>query len=133
MTDTPFAASVALLRRGDVLLIQREREPFGGLWTLPGGRLEPGESAEDCAVREIQEELGLRVFALRAVTTLWIGAQRMHRLAVFATEGFEGEIVPDPAEVRAWRWVKPEQVYGLRTTIELSDVLESAMRLFDRR
>ena len=58
MADTPFAASVALLRRGDVLLIQREREPFGGLWTLPGGRLEPGESAEDCAVREIRGRAG---------------------------------------------------------------------------
>ncbi len=37
-------------------------------------------------------------------------------LQVFATEAFEGEIVPDPDEVRDWRWVRPEQIDGLETT-----------------
>ena len=126
---TPFAASVALLRRHDVLLIQRNRAPSEGLWTLPGGRLEPGETAEQCAIREIQEELGLGVFALRPVTVL---KHRQFQLQVFATEAFEGEIVPDPAEVRAWQWIEPEQLHRLPTTPGLADVLEAAFRMFDR-
>ncbi|MBI4922927.1 MAG: NUDIX domain-containing protein [Devosia nanyangense] len=126
---TPFAASVALLRRHDVLLIQRNRPPSEGLWTLPGGRLEPGETAEQCAVREVKEELGLSVFALRPVTVLQV---RRFRLQVFATQALEGEIVPDAAEVRDWRWVKPGQLGGLRTTPDLGDVLERAFRMFDR-
>ena len=38
-----------------VLLIQRNRAPSEGLWTLPGGRLEPGETLEQCAIREVRD------------------------------------------------------------------------------
>ena len=49
------AASVALIRKTQLLLIQRARAPMEGLWTLPGGRLEPGETIEACAQREVLE------------------------------------------------------------------------------
>jgi len=42
-----------------VLLIQRDREPFAGRWALPGGFLEPDESPEEAARRELEEETGL--------------------------------------------------------------------------
>ncbi|MEO6395358.1 MAG: NUDIX domain-containing protein [Devosia sp.] len=132
MSKTIFAASVALLRQPEVLLIQRNRAPSEGLWTLPGGRLEPGETAEAAAAREVKEELGLYAFALRPVRTLMLGKNRDFPLAVFATEGFEGEIVPDPAELRAWRWVRMEQLRGLKTTYDLAPVLEAVFRMFDR-
>lgn len=133
MIEAPKAASVALIRRTDVLLIQRKREPAMGLWTLPGGRLEPGETAEQAAIREIKEELGLTAFGLRPIKTLLLGKAHDFPLAVFATEAFEGEIVPDAAEVMDWRWVRPGQLRGLKTTFALGEVLEAAFRLFDRR
>lgn len=67
MIALPNAASVALIDRDKVLLIQRARAPYSGLWSLPGGRLEAGEDAETCAVREVAEEVGLRCFALRPI------------------------------------------------------------------
>lgn len=124
-----IAASVALVRRDDLLLIQRHRAPSEGLWTLPGGRLEPGETPEQCAAREIKEELGLHAFALRPVTRLKHG---QYQLQVFATQGFEGVIVPDPAEVRAWRFVRPVQARNLDTTPGLHEVIEAVFRMFDR-
>lgn len=132
MATQPFAASVALLRKEDVLLIERAREPSIGKWTLPGGRLEAGETAEDCAAREVREELGLAVYGLKPLGTLRLGPQGLHRLAVFATQTFEGEIVPDPREVRAWKWVKAHQIGQLNTTLDLNDVVARAFRLFDR-
>ena len=126
---TLIAASVALLRKDEVLLIQRNRPPSEGLWTFPGGRLEPGESPETCATREVKEELGLGVYALRAVRRMRHG---QFELQVFATEGFEGEIVPDAAEVRAWRWVKPRQLQALKTTPGLGEMIEAVFRMFDR-
>lgn len=127
----PNAASVALLHRGQVLLIQRAKAPWDGAWTLPGGRLEPGETAEECATRELKEELGLSVHALRPLARLLLGGSRKFRLQVFATEALEGEIEPSE-EILAWRWVPPGGETALRTTPHLSEVLQRAFRLFDR-
>jgi len=126
---TLLAASVALIRKTDVLLIQRNRPPSEGLWTLPGGRLEPGETAEQCAIREIKEELGLDVFALRPLLKL---RHREFELQTFGTQAFDGEIAADPAEIRAWRWVRAHEVRNLRTTPQLGEVVAAAFRLFDR-
>ena len=124
-----IAASVAIVRKDDLLLIQRNRPPSEGLWTLPGGRLEPGETLEQCAEREVREEIGLSVFALRPLRKLRHGRLE---LQVFATQAYDGEIVADPAEVRAWRWVKPHNLSGMQTTPGLVEVVAAAFRIFDR-
>jgi 8-oxo-dGTP diphosphatase len=46
---------------GRLLLIQRGHDPHRGLWSLPGGRIEAGESPEQAVVREVREETGLVV------------------------------------------------------------------------
>lgn len=127
----PNAASVALLHKQQVLLIQRAKAPWDGAWSLPGGRLEAGETAEECAARELHEELGLRIYALRPLAKLLLGEGRKFRLQVFGTEAFEGEITPND-EIAAYRWVRPGGEGSLRTTPHLSEVLERAFRLFDR-
>lgn len=47
------------VRDGRLLLVRRGRPPGEGLWSLPGGRLEPGESLEEACARELVEETGL--------------------------------------------------------------------------
>jgi 8-oxo-dGTP diphosphatase len=47
--------------RGEVLLIQRNQPPATGLWSIPGGKLEPGESLAEACHREVKEETGLKV------------------------------------------------------------------------
>jgi 8-oxo-dGTP diphosphatase len=126
---TLLAASVAIVRKTDLLLIQRNRPPSEGLWTLPGGRLEPGETAEQCAVREVREELGLELFALRPLLKLRHG---QFELQTFATQAFEGEVAADPGEIRGWRWVRTHEVARLKTTPQLGEVAAAAFRIFDR-
>ena len=47
--------------RGRLLMIRRGREPGAGLWSIPGGRIEPGETDADALIREMVEETGLTV------------------------------------------------------------------------
>ena len=47
--------------QGRLLLIKRGHEPGAGLWSLPGGRVEPGETDAEALVREMREETGLAV------------------------------------------------------------------------
>src|ERR1700689_2893641 len=46
---------------GRMLLILRGHEPGKGLWSVPGGRIEPGETDEQAVIREVREETGLEV------------------------------------------------------------------------
>lgn len=56
------AAATALITEGDRLVVaERQHDPAGGTWDLPGGFLEPGESVEDGLRREIREELNLTI------------------------------------------------------------------------
>lgn len=58
---TPEAAVGAVcVRHGRLLLVQRARDPGAGLWAVPGGRVERGESVPAAVLRELEEETGLR-------------------------------------------------------------------------
>jgi 8-oxo-dGTP diphosphatase len=123
------AASVALIDEDRVLLIQRAREPYGGLWTLPGGRREAGETPAQCAAREVQEELGLAIGDLVSVQTSSIGPTWV--LAVFATTMFAGEIAPSD-EVADHRWLTREDARELPTTPGLGATLDRAFHLIQQ-
>jgi 8-oxo-dGTP diphosphatase len=55
------AASAAIFRDGRVLIAERGGGPGKGSWSLPGGKIEPGETAVEAALREVREETGLEV------------------------------------------------------------------------
>lgn len=59
--NTPeLAVGVVCVRDGALLLIKRGRDPGAGLWSLPGGRVRPGERLAAAVTRELAEETGLR-------------------------------------------------------------------------
>ncbi|MGY1838302.1 MULTISPECIES: NUDIX domain-containing protein [unclassified Modestobacter] len=59
--EVPCVGAVVHDAAGRLLLIQRGHAPSAGLWSVPGGRVEPGETEPDAVVRETHEETGLRV------------------------------------------------------------------------
>lgn len=52
---------VILIRDCQILLVKRGHEPNKGLWSIPGGLIKLGETAEEAAIREVKEETGLEV------------------------------------------------------------------------
>jgi len=57
----PCVGAVITDDKGRLLLIRRGHEPGAGLWSLPGGRIEPGETDAQALVREMREETGLEI------------------------------------------------------------------------
>jgi len=53
------AASAAIFKGADVLLIKRDQGALAGYWSLPGGHIEPGETARAATLREVREETGI--------------------------------------------------------------------------
>ncbi len=61
------ACDGVLIEENKVLLIKRKYPPFKGLWALPGGKLEDGETVEEGVVREFEEETGLKVKPIKLI------------------------------------------------------------------
>lgn len=64
----PGVGAVVVGRRG-VLLVRRDKDPGTGLWSIPGGGVELGESQEAAVIREVKEETGVDCEVLRLLTT----------------------------------------------------------------
>ena len=97
-------------RSGCVLLARRpEGKPMAGLWEFPGGKIEPGETPEQALVRELDEELGIRVAreSLEPVTFASHAYPDFHLLmALFRSTNWHG--TPKPREGQAVKWVEPQ-------------------------
>lgn len=102
-----------------MLVIRRaEGIPAPGAWCFPGGAVEPGESHEDALVREIAEELGVKIRAGREV---WRWRRPDRPLILYWLLGeFDGDgpIVPNPAEVAEVRWVTVDEFRRLEPALE---------------
>jgi 8-oxo-dGTP diphosphatase len=72
---------------GRLLLIRRANEPGRGLWSVPGGRVEPGETDEDAVRREMREETGLDVTPGTLVGSVRRGPYDIHDYACSITGG----------------------------------------------
>jgi ADP-ribose pyrophosphatase YjhB (NUDIX family) len=110
---------------GRLLLVQRGHDPHRGLWSLPGGRIEAGESPEQAVVREVHEETGLAVAAQQVVGHVTIPGDGVVfdvvDLACSLTSAEQRPVAGDDAA--AVRFADPVTLDGLPCTPGLLDTL----------
>jgi 8-oxo-dGTP diphosphatase len=123
MADVTAAGGV-VVRDGLVALVHRPRYDD---WTLPKGKLDNGESFEEAALREVEEETGLRARLLRELPSVSYevrGRPKVVRYWLMEVESDEGFVAND--EVDEVRWVEPAAARALLTYERDRDVLAAA-------
>ncbi|MFC3451910.1 NUDIX hydrolase [Amycolatopsis speibonae] len=109
---------------GRILLIQRANEPGRGLWSVPGGRVEPGETDEAAVIRELREETGLDVIPGTYVGNARRGPYDIHDYACSITGGTlrAGDDAADA------RWIDAETLIELDKGDRLAELLFVTLR-----
>jgi 8-oxo-dGTP diphosphatase len=124
VSEGVFAAGGVVVRDGKVLLVHRPRYDD---WTFPKGKLDGGESFEDAAVREVEEETGVRCSLGRELpsTRYQVGARpKLVRYWLMNPEA-ETPFVPND-ETDVLRWLTPEEALELLSYDRDRDVLAAA-------
>lgn len=130
-------ASAAIIRGNDVLLIERGKGAARGLWSLPGGHVEPGETAAAAAAREVGEETGIAagIAGLLDVKDIFIrdgaGVLTAHYvLSVYWGHAMDSAAVPIAAsDAAAARYVARGDLGAYRLTAGLGGDIERAFAL----
>jgi mutator protein MutT len=111
MTTPILDVGAALVvRAGKYLITQRmDGDSFGGFWELPGGKLEVGETLEQCVVRELQEELAITVDPVKFFRMVdYMYPHLTVRLHIYLCRMVSGE--PQKIECQDFAWADPAQL-----------------------
>jgi len=130
-----LAVSAAIIRDGKILIVRRARPPARGLFTLPGGGVEVGETLHAAVIREVREETALTIEPLglagyrEAIARDRDGRIERHFVILpFAARWIAGDVALNE-ELAEARWLVPAELAGLKTTEGLAEIVRAAFAL----
>lgn len=131
--------SIAVFRDGLVLLGQRSKPPLRGVWSLPGGHIEAGETVAKAAARELLEETGViaELYGVADVADVILhnddGALCAHYiLTVFYGDWRSGNPAPED-DCMGVQWAAPHDLGSLNMTEGTADIIHKAYRLLKEK
>ena len=134
-----LAVSAAIFRDGKVLVVRRARKPALGIYTLPGGGVEIGETLLHAVTREVREETALEIEPValaghrEAIARDAQGRVERHFVILcFAARWRSGEPVLNE-ELDDARWLDPAELSALHTTEGLAEIIAAANERLARR
>ena len=132
--DAPLiAVGAVVVRDSRVLLVRRGQPPSEGLWAIPGGRVELGETLQEAAEREIEEETGLTIRARYPIYTFDVilrdeaGSVQFHYVIVDLLADYVSGTLHPGDDARDARWVTPDELEGLSVNRTTLDVLKKVI------
>jgi 8-oxo-dGTP diphosphatase len=127
------ATGVAVVDENRILLVRRGREPNKGLWAVPGGKVEFGETLAEAATREVREETGLLI---ELDEIIWVGEfiEDHHHLVLVdflgAPTGGELAAGDDAADLQ---WIDIEAAFELDMPPTMYELLEILLEMMDEQ
>ncbi len=118
--------TAAIIMEGKKIFIAQRPygKKFGGRWELPGGKLEIGESGEECIIRELKEELGIEVKEAEHFLTVEHSYPNFSvKLFSYIIKEWKGKI--DLKEHQAMKWVSIDEAME-------SDILEADLPILEK-
>lgn len=108
-----FHTTDVIIEKGrKVVIVVRAKEPFRGWWEWPGGHVDENETVEECAIREVEEETGLKV-KLKAILGVYSEPGRDPRgptiTTAFVAKAVSGKLKP-ATDAKEARLVCPEDI-----------------------
>jgi 8-oxo-dGTP diphosphatase len=133
--ERPYlAVSAAIVRDGKILVVRRARAPAHGLFSLPGGVVEVGETLKEAVMREVREETGMTIepvalagFREAIVRDTENRVERHFIILCFAARWRAGEVLLNE-ELDEARWLDPAELAGLPTTSGLAEIVAEAFQ-----
>jgi 8-oxo-dGTP diphosphatase len=133
--ERPYlAVSAAIVRDGKILVVRRARAPAHGLYSLPGGVVEVGETLKEAVMREVREETGMTIepvalagFREAIVRDAESRVERHFIILCFAARWRAGEVLLNE-ELDEARWLDPAELAGLPTTSGLAEIVAEAFQ-----
>jgi len=127
-----LAVSAAIFRDGKILLVRRARSPAKGFYSLPGGRVEFGETLHAALHREVDEETALKIEIVDLAGWREVvpgtGGGGHYLIMSFAARWSCGEVVLND-ELDDFKWLAPDGLSDLKLTGGLQEVIQSARRV----
>src|SRR5689334_25308249 len=127
-----LAVSAAIFHDDRVLIVRRARPPAHGLYTLPGGGVELGETLEEAVIREVREETALEVEPIalagyrQAIARDAVGKIERHFVILpFAARWIAGDVLLNE-ELAEAQWLSPTALGDLKTTEGLAQIVAAA-------
>jgi 8-oxo-dGTP diphosphatase len=128
----PLGAVVYAERDGKILLLKRvSNAGFGGQWFLPGGAVDPGESPDEAAIRELREESGLELTGELELVGAYFCFLYGRDILLLSYRGeVTGDVVVSHEHSEA-QWIDPLDMRALMTDEFLSDIAATNERSAD--
>lgn len=125
MTDLPqVAVGAVVLRDNSLLMVKRAQEPARGLWSIPGGRLQPGEYLTDAVRREVKEETGLDVEVGDLLGLFEVVGDPHYVILDYLASAVDGSEPSAGDDVSEVRWVPLNEISSLECTPRLVETLK---------
>jgi len=127
--NRPRVSTGAIIEKdGKFLIGKRNKEPYKGDWTFPGGKIEGGETAEEAIVREVKEEMGVDFEITEFLGYLdEIHTEKGPCLSLWFKGNIKGELKPDIGEISEIKWKSIEEIKKIKLAYQEALLFDKGM------